>query len=112
MSIDPETLRQRLLEAAMQGISPGQVFKELGITPDNPRALEELMKQAGFDPSSFFPDGQVDMPGMINNLTKDLSPEVKQQLSQVIQGMAYELNNGQPLPPDVEEFLKGWGKGN
>ncbi|OIQ08948.1 hypothetical protein MOOTH_19070 [Moorella thermoacetica] len=109
MSVDLETLRQRLMEAAMNGISPGQVFKELGITPDNPEVLQALMAQAGFDLNTLFPDGQVDMPGMVNNLTKDLSPEVKQQLSQVIHGLASEINNGQPLPPDVEEFLKGWG---
>lgn len=110
MSLDLETLRQRLMEAAMKGVSPGQVFKELGITPDNPEALQALMAQAGIDPNTLFPNGQVDMPGIVNNLTKDLSPEVKQQLSLVIQSMAGELNNGQPLPPDIEEFLKGWGK--
>jgi hypothetical protein len=72
--------------------------------------MQELMAQAGIDLQALFPDGRVDMPGIINNLTKDLTPEVKQQLSQVIQGMASELNNGQPLPRDVEEFLKSWEK--
>ncbi|MBE3573516.1 MAG: hypothetical protein IMW95_11325 [Moorella humiferrea] len=111
MGVDLETLRQRLMEAAMNGVSPGQVFKELGITPDNLEAMQDLMAQAGIDLQTLFPDGRVDMPGIINNLTKDLSPEVKQQLSQIVQGMANELNKGRPLPKDVEEFLKGWGEG-
>jgi len=110
MSVDLEALRQRLMEAAMQGISPAQIFKEMGITPDNPEAMQALMAQAGFDPATMFPGGQVDMPAMVESMTKDLSPEMKQQLSQFIKGMANELNNGQPLPPDVEEFLQGWGK--
>ncbi|MGI6284797.1 hypothetical protein MHOCP_20270 [Moorella humiferrea] len=110
MSADLDALRQRVVEAVTSGKSLGQVFKEIGITPDNPAVVQEIMAQAGIDPAAMFPDGQVDMPSFVNNMTKDLSPEMKKQLAQLIEGMAGEINNGQPLPPDIQEFLKSWQK--
>ncbi|QGP91279.1 hypothetical protein MGLY_06080 [Neomoorella glycerini] len=108
MSADLDALRRRLIEAATNGKSLGQVFKEMGITPDNPAVVQEIMAQAGIDPAAMFPDGQADMAEFVNNMTKDLSLEMKKQLAQLIEGMAVEINNGQPLPPDIQEFLKSW----
>ncbi|MBC7325934.1 MAG: hypothetical protein H5T99_11585 [Moorella sp. (in: Bacteria)] len=108
MSADLDALRRRLIEAATSGKSLGQIFKEMGITPDNPAVVQEIMAQAGIDPAAIFLDGQVDMAGFVNNMTRDLGPEMKKQLARLIEGMAGEINNGRPLPPDIQEFLKSW----
>lgn len=111
MGIDLENLRRRLMEAAVNGVPPGQVFKELGLTPENVTAVKELLSETGIDLEALLQNAPTNMPEFINNFTQKLAPEVKRQLVQMVQGMAKDLNNGRPLPKDVEDFLKGWGEG-
>lgn len=110
MSIDFDALRQRLMEAIAGGVSPLEVFKEMGIDSNDPSVLQAIMAQAGFDLSNLFPGGQADMAGVIDQLMHNISPENKQQLSQLIKGITGEAGSGSSLPADIQELLKNLQK--
>lgn len=110
MSIDLEVLRRRLLDAFASGISPLEVFKEMGLNPGDPAVIETLMEQAGIDWGSIFAEGQGDLAGTVDKLVESMSLENKQQLSGLIASLTGEAGDGPSLPVDLKELLENWQK--
>ncbi|NLW06371.1 MAG: hypothetical protein GX039_00075 [Clostridia bacterium] len=110
MSIDLEALRRRLMEALANGISPVEVFKEMGLNPGDPAVIETLLEQAGIDWSSIFAEGQGDLAGTVDKLVEGMSPENKQQLSGLIASLIGETGSEPSLPVDLKELLENWQK--
>jgi len=104
--VDLEEIRQRLLSAHQEGRSPAQVFKDMGIAPGEGEKLKSLLLQAGVEEDLL--KDQEAVKSFIEGLTQGFTPEMRHQMGQLIQGIAREINEGRPLPPEIEDFLERW----
>ena len=106
LSIDLAALRCRLMEAISSGVSPLEVFKEMGIDPSDPTVLQKMMDQVGIDLGSLVPEGQADMGSLVNSFMDNLSTESKQQFSELIENIASGAGGDSSLPEGIQDFLK------
>ncbi|SMB99784.1 hypothetical protein SAMN00808754_3088 [Thermanaeromonas toyohensis ToBE] len=100
-----ERLRERLLEARAAGkTNLAEVLKEMGISPDNPDILTQLLAQAGLDPAAIGDKGKLIQ--LITSLSQSLSPGIKENIANLYTHLVQEM--GGELPEDLKDFLGEW----
>lgn len=108
METNLQKLREHLLKAAANGkTNLTEILKEIGITPDNPDMLKELVVQAGLNPADLTDKGKI--IEFINSMSRNLSPEIKGSIANLYNQLAQEM--GGKLPEDLQDFLAQWKKG-
>jgi|GEM_PF-5992448 len=107
MEINLQKLREHLLKSAVDGkTNLTEILKEMGITPDNPDMLKELVAQAGLNPADLSDKGKI--IEFINSMSQNLSPEIKDSIGSLYTQLAQEM--GGKLPEDLQDFLAQWKK--
>lgn len=110
MNVDIDALRQRLMYAVEEGISPVEVFKEMGYNINDPAVLQEILAQAGLDLDNILLGNQGDITGLLSELVSNISPEDRQQLTRIVNGIMEGSSGETSLPEDFHEVLKNLQK--
>jgi predicted Zn-dependent peptidase len=85
----------------------GTFLRSLGISPENPETAKKLLEQAGLTEQEL--QQKENIISLINQMTASLSPEMRQQMSQIIEQTIKQLDCGE-LPQDLADFLNQWKK--
>lgn len=84
----------------------GEFFQNLDCTPDNPKKMQEIIKDAGID-EEVTPETAAEM---VKEMSENLSPEIKKCIGDLMINLSDSLSAG-PMPKDLEELIKKWQKG-
>lgn len=84
----------------------GEIFTKFGITPDNPDAVKEILKDAGIKEDLT----QDSAAQMVKNMTQMLPPEMKKQIAGFVNELSKTIPAG-PMPDDLKELLNSWQTG-
>lgn len=108
VSANLDELRQRLAAAAAEGkTNLADLFREMGLSPDNPAAVQQLLMEAGLKPEDM--GDKEKLAQFVNQVTQSLTPEMKKNIAAFYNQMAKDM--GSEIPEDLQQFLADWQKG-
>ncbi|MGI9952214.1 hypothetical protein V3F56_07615 [Moorellaceae bacterium AZ2] len=108
VSVNLEELRQRLAAAAAEGkTNLAALLREMGISPDNPAAVQQLLMEAGLKPEEM--GDKEKLAQFVNQMTQSFTPEMKKNIAAFYHQLAKDM--GSEIPEDLQRFLADWQKG-
>lgn len=107
VSANLEELRRRLAAAAAEGkTNLADLFREMGLSPDNPAAIRHLLLEAGLKPEDM--GDKEKLAQFVNQMTQSLTPEMKKNIAALYSQMAKDMES--EIPEDLQRFLTEWQK--
>ncbi|MGB9661102.1 MAG: hypothetical protein ACPL5F_03675 [Moorellaceae bacterium] len=107
MGANLEELRRRLAAALAEGnTNLADLFREMGLSPDNPAAIRQLLLEAGLKPEDM--GNKERLAQFVTQMTQSLSPEIKKNIADFYTQLAEDM--GGKIPEDLQRFLTDWQK--
>jgi len=101
-----EDLKRELLASGKSIDDIGEIFTKFGISPDNPDAVKEVLKDAGLQ-EDLTEDSAAQM---VKNMANMLPPEMKKQIAGFVNELLKTIPAG-PMPAELVELLNSWQTG-
>jgi len=101
-----EDLKKELQTSGKSIDEVGKIFTKFGITPDNPDAVKEVLKDVGIQEDLT----EENAAEMVKNMTNMLPPEIKKQIAGFVNELSKTIPAG-PMPKDLADLLNSWQTG-
>lgn len=99
-----EEMKKQIQEKAKSAEHVGEIFDQFGVTPDNPEAISQMLKDYGL--------GDVDpaeAAEMVQNMMNSFSPEMRRQMAALVMEISKSIPAG-PMPEEIKQMLEDWQK--